>query len=191
MKLTKAIRESFVNSIMDDIKTGVDSAKIIELTMAEAMTELPQAIVDLWNDPDTKQYVRTDNIEFDYVRRTFSVQKGTFWINPSTCIYSPQPKIPCNAKFRPSTVLKAKVHKLLMEEEARQCAKQSMGERLTAMAAPCKTKEQLAAIFPDLMQYLPEPEPVTYPVPTIVTADFMAELKKLGVPAKKTVAVAA
>lgn len=181
MKLTQSIRKEFVDAVMLDIKTGVDNEKIHASCMTEALAELPPEAIAMWNNKELRPYLSVKGVSFDSYRQTNEKV-------PEKYIYAKHFTVPgIGYKLDVSDSLKANVRNMLKEEAERLEEKWSMGNRLTAMAATCKTHAALTIMFPDLAQYIPEVESASpsYPVPAVVMESFMGDLKKLGVPGKR------
>ena len=189
MKLTNGIRAQFVHAVLADIKTKLDEDEIRKFVLEEAMAALPPSVRKLYDDLALRPYVQHKSVGFDSRRR--ATQADLPW--DARTLYVPSVLVPAPNDYKPSEKTKKRVERMLRELEEKLDAKDSLKARLTQMASSCKTTEALAELLPHLAGYIPKPLPkeMAHPVPAVLVKDMMAELRKLGVTAKREEAVAA
>lgn len=189
IKLTKDMRLGFVTAVLADIKADLDTDTIRDLTMAEAVKALPDAVRKIYLDNETMQFVVKTNVAFDSAVRRSTIHPK-YGHAVSRFLSAPYILVPgVQGDFRPSDALKAKVKKLMAEAAAKMDEKEALQERLTAMAGSCNNVEELEDMFPLLAKYIPKPVIVPKSmVPAVLIKDTMKELRRLGVPPKAAVA---
>lgn len=185
IKLTKAMRDGFVIAVLNDIDSGLDLDAINKLVMQEALAALPPAVLALYQDEKTRQYVQQVSTGHTTVYRATKPGEFRRYVN------SPNVWVPGPGNYSASEKTMEKVKKILQAHADKMDEKEAMGERLTAMAGACKNTEELEDMFPLLTKYIPKPVIVPRSmVPAVQIKDTMKDLRRLGVP-PKAVAVAA
>lgn len=180
VKLTKAMRDEFVDAVLAGIKADLDTDAIRKMATEEAVSKLPAAVRTVYDNIDTRYFVTHSSVYFPSVTREVRNKQG--W--PQSVALG-SVSVP-GYNFKPSAALMQKAQKLMQAAADKLDEKDRMRERLTAMAGACKNTEELEEMFPALTKYIPKPVVVPRSmVPMVQIKDTMKELRRLGVPPKQ------
>ena len=172
MKLTKYMREAFVNAAMNDVPTVDYETQLIKEVVRASVDALPSNVRPVWKDESTKQYIKT--IYRHYAGQSILVPgiEAGRWTGTN-----PRPAL-------------LAADKLLIDNLEAQCKAQaeqltSLRAKLKGVAESCNTRKQLAEALPEFEKYLPADTPAackTLPAITNIMTDFV----KAGWPKEKT-----
>lgn len=169
MRLTKALREVFVDAVIADIPR-IDYNEIVKARMYDDIQEFaPGPVVQLFNNPDTRHYV----IGTNQFRPESSDELGwndrLDW-HVTLNEYVPSPK--AKADF--------KIIAISHEEQVKDIKRIRL--TLSGIAKSCNTSEALLKKLPEFAKYLPKDVEASTNLPAV--ANLSAELIRLGWPKK-------
>ncbi len=163
MKLTKYMREAFVNAAMNDVPTVDYEAQLKTEVLRASVDALPSNVRSVWKDESTRQYITT--IYRYYAGQSIRVPgiEANRW---------------SNAPALPALLA---TDRLLIDNLEAQCKAQA--EQLTTLRTKLKnvadsssTRKQLAEAMPEFEKYLPADTPAackTLPAIANVMTDFV------------------
>lgn len=161
MKLTNALRNAFVRSVMDDTPSVDYAEQIREAALAAAVAEMPPKVAALWKDKATRDWVKITNISVDGCGG----------------IYLPTSVDDRSAEKRAfSERICAAVAHLSAQAEAQRKARSDLRAKLYGAAYGFTTRKALAAAMPEFAKYLPADDAAanrSLPVVANVVADFV------------------
>ena len=171
MKLTKYMREAFVNAAMNDVPTVDYEEQLKKEVLRASVDALPSTVRLVWKDESTKQYIKTAYRHYAGQSILVPGFDGDSW--------SMKPPLPA--------LLAA--DKVLIDNLAAQCKAQTeqrttLRRQLKSVAEGCNTRKQLAEALPEFAKYLPADTPAACKtLPAI--ADVMTDFVKAGWPKEK------
>lgn len=162
MKLTKYIRQAFIEAAMNDVPYvdyGSQAQALAEKTLLEIM---PASVTNLLSDKNAEPWI---NREYMYMPRNFSNFAGYTTRNNNDIISKLRPKVWGQIN---------ELHKL--DEQQTEKLRQ-LRIKLQGCAESVTTRKALAELLPEFEKYLPEDQKEaikTLPAVANIVADFAA-----------------
>ena len=140
MKLTKTMRDAFVNQVMNDVPRVdyIEQARALVLKTVEDM--LPPKVLAVWKDPQLNHFINTDwNF---YYGITVTCPGRTAWELPEH--------------------VDQELQRLVAANEAQTAKLDELRASIRAVAYSVTTTEKLRAVLPEFEKYIPtKPEKAT------------------------------
>ena len=172
-RLTNAIRDRIVGKIMADVPK-VDRYQAIEKMIVDrAVSLLPDVMQPIWNNPQTRAYVRTTTCHVGSDR----------WSTAVTIPSMNNCSVRIDTLFQGETALRETVEQLVDDHIASIANRKALHRQLAAQVATVQTFKQFADVFPQFVQYLPAKPDAVKNLPA--TTDVMNRLTAAGWPAGK------
>lgn len=162
MRLTNAMRDSFVDAVMADVPK-VDYRDLVEkLVRKEGESHLPEVVRKALKDPVLSQYIEQKYI---YVPEGYGRVYG---------------HMPAEWSLKPRALETIESYKALGVEQDKK--RKEIRNNIHAIACSCSTVEKLRQKLPEFAKYIPKPpKPQIKELPMITT--LVADLSKMGWPA--------
>lgn len=167
MKMTNTQRNAFVNAVMDDVPSVDYSEMIREKAVKAALPHLPPAVVKLWNNPETRAFLREGSI---YVHGVNIAFPGVDWRANKDLAEMKA------AEAAARDACQGIADKAKAQEETRK----ALRARLSSAAYSVSTRKALADLLPEFARYLPPEPEAARNLPAI--ANVVADFTKAGWP---------
>lgn len=155
MKLTTYIRDAFVRAAINDVPQTDYKELTRDLVLKEAVAKLPPAARQLWNNADTRGYIRTTSDTFGCVYTAYPHNSS------SKIVFSPE--------------VQAKIAEFERAYDEQHDKIEALRSQLKGAAMSVTTRKALAELLPEFEKYLPPDQPAalrTLPVVQNIVADF-------------------
>ena len=169
MKLTKAIRDAFIRSAMNDVPSKqANGEQIRKLVLDDMVNRLPPAVRKVWDDSNTRSFIKTDYNTYNGVNVCYpAAEQCNSWNKPAL---SPE--------------VEAKVVALELEMKDDTQTRIALQSKIKAAAYGCTTRKQLVELLPEFEKYLPADEAKATKVNLPAVANLVSEFTKAGWPKK-------
>lgn len=167
MRLTNLQKNEFVERAMADVprdKLNAIRAEVERLALDDALSKVPDAIKQIWADPDLNKWIK----------RSAIVLPGSL-----TNMYDSYPSI-TNAWYEPSEAVWAQLVELEKQHRAEAERINELESKLRGVVAACTTRAALLKALPEFEKYLPPEASPDRSVPVI--SNLVASFVEAGWP---------
>ena len=165
MKLTKTLREAFINAAMNDVPSIDYDEQIQKIATEAALAAMPPEVLATYKK--YPEYIEQNQFNFHPVAWHY--------------VYLPAPN---GFKFPEAVMDKVRELKVLDKEQDR--VRSALKQKLTGITNSVTTRKALAEALPEFEKYLPEEVAKANMLPAI--ANTVAEFVQAGWPKNKAVA---
>ena len=174
MRLTKAIKESIIDRVMDDIPKVDYDAEVRRLVTNDIIKQLPRPVFECWSDPELRGY-----IDKGYYTATPSSGYSNRGVDGTRvrCIVSVMAPSD-NRKIELSESVKGDVTRLMDKYLEQELERVKIRHELEINLSGITTAKRLTECFPEFTKYLPTPVAKCNTLPA--TTELMDNLRKAG-----------
>ena len=169
MKLTQAIRQAFIRSVMNDVPSVDFKEEIRSIVFKDAVQQMPAKVRALVNDPECEQWLNQKIMVVDTVGAS------------AHAVYFPR-TTSCRQRLKLSDGADVLVRELVKKDAAQKVRLDRMKESLTSVVYSATTLAALVKALPEFERYLPADDSAAQKVTLPVLANLVSDFMKAGWP---------